>query len=327
MVKNRHDEPGNGGISVESLFHLFSSNLMFYRPEHRGVFMCPLCLRVFTPSEMGKITKAHLLSQRLGGRRWTLACKECNNTIGTQIESYETTRAHYQNVLMGRSKSSIRVQLECRDNDGSAAAVHADMRVDGPDCEKPVVRLNVADRSSNPKQVQQMQEWIRSKAGTQMQDWEFGLSFQARASWRKGTLAYLHAAFLLLFDHFGYEWALDPTADTIRRQLRSPDEEILQAGLLELCSVPEQARPLDLTLITEPQELHGFLTILPQLSHFPSRMGVWTPLFGTGYGLPGNMDNGSMRMSVVYLPLVRGRLADDDFINCAHRVAHEFCLR
>src|SRR4051794_32636759 len=77
----------------EKLFNLYSTHLALYTPETvaKDVFCCPLCLRSFTREALEGsdplLSLAHITPQSLGGRLCTLACTECNNTMGKGLES------------------------------------------------------------------------------------------------------------------------------------------------------------------------------------------------------------------------------------------------
>jgi 5-methylcytosine-specific restriction endonuclease McrA len=114
------------------LFNTFSTNLGFYRKNNSNHFLCPLCLRSFTRDavESKQLTKAHIIAEKLGGKYWTLACKQCNGDVGSKIESHEVARVNLNRALSGESDEKTRVNFVSYIEKDELGLIQADMRVD-----------------------------------------------------------------------------------------------------------------------------------------------------------------------------------------------------
>jgi hypothetical protein len=89
-------------MSKQSLFNLYSNNLHFLK-EHgylkntrlkfERTFICPICLRQFSESDLDStspnmLTIEHAPPESLGGSGGTMTCKECNSVAGTEIDAH-----------------------------------------------------------------------------------------------------------------------------------------------------------------------------------------------------------------------------------------------
>lgn len=271
--------------TVLSLFDIFSANLELYRKELGGRFMCPLCLRVFSREQIrSDLSKAHIIPQFLGGRDWTLTCRACNNKVGTEIEGCEAERANCGWALSGEGLETTRAEIWYRKKRGKAVGpVQTDMkkvRIGGEE------RLNLHARpqGSNPI-AWKLHNDIHSGRVPAGQ-WEGEVRFRITRSPKRANLTYVHAAYLLMFHQFGYEWVFTPGAEVIRRQIMSPDEPIILLLAPALTNHQIRDDEIALLLVTEPADFRSFLVVLPLVRGWPRRQAVWMPLFGRPYKQP-----------------------------------------
>lgn len=271
--------------TVSALFDVFSANLALYKEDANGRFMCPLCLRTFTREQVHiDLSKAHIIPQFLGGRDWTLACRACNNRVGSEIESCEADRANFSWALSGEGDETVRVQVTVRDERGEIVGpVQADMGASRSAGDRRL-HLRPKRKGSNPLAVEILNKLLHgeSSAGS----WTIEGHFRETRSIKRANLTYVHAAYLLMFHQFGYEWALDPCATPIRKQIVSPDEPIIipLAPALSDHQLPDDQ--LVLLLVTEPADWRHFLVVLPSFRGWAKRQAVWMPLFGCPYEQP-----------------------------------------
>jgi len=284
--------------TLSTLFDTFSDNLALYRKDCRGRFMCPLCLRTFSRNRIRTdLSRAHILPQFLGGREWTLACRECNNKVGTEIESCEKERVNFSRALSGDGNETTRVRLIVRNEQGDAVGpVQADMRatMSGGDRR---LQIYPKPKGSNPAASQLLNSVLsdQSSAG----GWTIEGHFRETRSAKRANLTYVHAAYLFMFHQFGYEWALDPCTALIREQIISPDEPIILPLAPALSGLQIPDHELAVLLVIEPVDWRHFLVVLPLLRGWTKRQAVWMPLFGRPYKQPPRRKDVALRVARV----------------------------
>jgi hypothetical protein len=271
--------------TVIELFDTFSANLGLYRKEQSGLFVCPLCLRVFTRDQIrSDLSKAHIIPQFLGGKDWTLTCRECNNRVGTEIESQEKERANFNWALSGDGNEITRASVLVRDQHGNLiGAVQADMSAVVSEGERRL-QLHLKPRASNPAALNVLADQLSNgvPAGTSAPEVQFRITRDSR----RANLTHVHAGYLQMFHQFGYEWALDPCAELIRKQIMSPDEPIISPLFPVLPNHGIPADKMGILLVTQPVNWRHFVVVMPLYRGKRERKGVWMPLFGQPYQQP-----------------------------------------
>src|SRR5437899_1275830 len=95
------------------LFEFYSTHLSHCMPDRQGVFVCPLCLRSFTREALDgptpRLSIAHVVPKKMGGRLCTLTCTECNNNSGTRIEADLFERFLAEDTWNGAVKTEARL--------------------------------------------------------------------------------------------------------------------------------------------------------------------------------------------------------------------------
>jgi hypothetical protein len=285
--------------SIETLFETFSANLAIYFPEHQGKFMCPLCLGLFerpTPSTRHLLSRAHIWPESLGGRDFTLACKTCNNRIGTEIEVHLTTLSTHNEAVNGDGRIK-RVRLQLQGDDGSTLGTLTTEMHMKDERDALNVILSLVPSASNPADIERIKSAIASSSTDGASPINFRISYSAKLHPNRIRLAYLHSAYLWMFHQFGYEWLSVPAAQQIREQLQQPHHIFLNPKILGLTNVLDiPARELGLYIIREPKEFAGFAVLLPQSSNKNERPGVWLPLFGREYSFTAETPSAKLRM-------------------------------
>src|SRR5689334_17054941 len=107
---------GDVAEARKRLFDLYSRNMAHYDPAVGDAFVCPLCLRKFPrwalTSDPPLLTLAHIVPAAFGGTvgTGTLACAECNNKVGTELESFLVTQFRHEDWLAGVGEMNARLQ-------------------------------------------------------------------------------------------------------------------------------------------------------------------------------------------------------------------------
>jgi hypothetical protein len=199
------------------LFDRFAKNFTLYHPQYVDVFCCPLCQRGLNRKALGGenpyVSLAHILPRSLGGTACTLTCTQCNNFVGSELEA----------ALVESLKHEARIA-------GHAALPNARMK--GPFGHVGVElrfaetnTIQVIEKQSNPADFKRMKEFFAKVDTGEIRGPKLNLSFRVSVSKGRAAVALYHAAFLLMFSYFGYEYALRKCLDGLREQVRSPDKE------------------------------------------------------------------------------------------------------
>lgn len=272
------------GKSKEQLFETFSANLGFYFKDFEGRFACPLCLRVFSREQISELSKAHIVAEGLGGTEYTLACRKCNNYIGGQIEGVEIEHARTVKSLCGKSKEPVKAHFEVHDSKGVAGLISANVLIKDQDCSN--IHFDFRREASNPAEMQSVINWFTRKTSSKSSNWNFRFTVKVCRDQHRANLTYLHAAYMLLFHNFGYEWIAEPSAETIRQQLFNPREKLLDVKFLHWRKKAGDPEQLSLHMAVNPPELKGFFIAFPEFEHLPKRRAIWMPAFGDAYAPP-----------------------------------------
>ena len=93
-------------------------DLYVRQPGHEDVtqgriFWCPLCRRPFereaTAGDNPRLTLAHIIPESLGGNWTTLACADCNNGNGHEIEVDLLASHRFADWAAGRGTMKVRM--------------------------------------------------------------------------------------------------------------------------------------------------------------------------------------------------------------------------
>jgi len=288
-VRQAQGEPKQQGrqkmATLSTLFDTFSDNLALYRKDCRGRFMCPLCLRTFSRDRIRTdLGKAHIIPQFRGGREWTLACRKCNNKVGTEIESCEAERVKFNRALSGDGDEKTRVRVVVPNEQGGVVGpVQADMGATKSGGDRRL-QMYLKPEGSNPAASEQLNNLLSDRSSTGGGPIE--VHYRVTRSAKRANLTYVHAAYLLMFHQFGYEWVLDPCAEPVRKQIVSPDEPIILPLFPALSDHQIPDDELGIFLVTGPADWQHFLVVLPLFRGSARRQAVWMPLFGRPYRQP-----------------------------------------
>ncbi len=281
--------------TVSTLYDVFSANLQLYSKEHSGCFMCPLCLRTFSRDQIrSDLHKAHIIPKFLGGRDWTLTCRRCNNKVGSEIESCEKERANFNWALLGDGNETTRTRTVVRNERGDAVGpVQADMRGVRSGADRRL-RMNLQPKASNPEASKLLNDHLSAGRGP------VRFEFRVTRSSKRANLTYVHAGYLFMFHQFGYEWVFSPGAETIRKQIMSPDDPIIvpMSPALRGLQIPDSA--MGALLVAEPADFCQFLIVLPLVRGWAKRYAVWMPLFGCPYRQP--PEQRGVQLTAVHVP-------------------------
>jgi hypothetical protein len=210
-----------GAEKRERLFKFNSDGLVALGLGQADTFVCPLCLKVFSKLALDapepQLTLAHVIPEALGGTLCTLACKNCNNGVGTSLESALKERFVVEDAVNGTG--TLRARLA--GNFGNVG-----VEVSFPGGGQPW-HLEPVGKNSNPAHMAALQKMLEGVGADPLAgppcELKFDYDYQPGAV---GAALY-HAAYLMMFHYFGYPFAYSPLAEQLRAQFREPNKNIL----------------------------------------------------------------------------------------------------
>jgi hypothetical protein len=175
-----------------NLFRLYSAQVSFYAPQHKGLFLGPICGTRFGPeaveSDTLQVDLAHVYPKSVGGKLETLACCKCNSTMGTKFDSQIAVEHRLQNA-MGRGTDSIPARM---DFDGGSVGGRV-------------------SRSGKSWHFEMVESWSKREHVEALTECFAGLPRWAVRTYERidnprHNAAILCAAYLNLFREYGYEY-------------------------------------------------------------------------------------------------------------------------
>jgi HNH endonuclease len=246
----------------EQLFDLFTANLAALGQHIDGfpvppdTYLCPCCHRRFgreTLSDPDALTIEHSIPESLGGTRETatLTCKRCNNEAGRLFDAHLGKKLNADDFLQGISDVPHRAWFEVGEG-----RTQADVHFDGE------ARAFQVYFCQHVKDAPDSREAVRAvMEGIGRGDLEF--QFQMRFNYlpRNARIGLMRIAFLMLFRHFGYAYALSAGGNFARRLIMNPEIETVPEVVAFYL---EQGREHCNTagVITGPSERRGFIVPL-----------------------------------------------------------------
>jgi hypothetical protein len=254
----------SGPTLKERLFDVYAANLsalgQLYQdfPVPPGHFLCPFCQRSFPRTSLADpnaLTIEHSIPGVLGGtlETATLTCKGCNNRAGTLFDAHLANRFAAEEFLQGISANAQRIWF----NVGEGRA-RAEMKIERG--ERPALSVYFLEHHSNPRLFGEAVRALKEGAGHSLR-----MQFQGKFSYRplNARIALLRIAFLMMFRHFGYGYALSLGADRVRQQILNPETELLpDAAAIDLGGEEGHEHCNTVAIITHPPEHKAFLVPL-----------------------------------------------------------------
>jgi hypothetical protein len=220
--------------------------------------VCPLCLRGFSREALAGreghdpvLTLAHVIPKKLGGTICTLACKDCNNGVGTELEAVLMQRFATEDFASGHSPINARVNTPLGD-------LGVEMEL-SPN--RSAWSMRVIDKQSDPKVVQATQSGL-PKLIEKQEAFRFTLTLPYPHLPRHIEAAIYQSAYLLMFRQFGYEFVSHPHFAKMRERIVNPKETtwktpIMIPGEGTVALLGEQSYAI--MLIREPSSIMALL--------------------------------------------------------------------
>jgi HNH endonuclease len=171
-------------------------------------YPCPICLTTFTIEALAQkqLSAEHVPPESLGGRELLLTCRSCNNSSGTKLDAHARIKEDVQLALAGTLERPHRVRAMLGD-----LVVNAELHTSGGK-----YSLQVPTKINKPGTSDTLQSVARMGAQLTVEHERYA-DLGAKISWfRSGYLALVAVT--------GYELALDPAFEIVRKQILECDE-------------------------------------------------------------------------------------------------------
>lgn len=183
--------------------------------------MCPTCLEKIPLVNRDDITVAHIVPKAAGGRLKTYLCRQCNSSFGERQDKWfgefiKLTRDSKTSIFSTTIKDGYfyidgqRINGYWKFVNGKTLETYVDDRMNSPEA----LRMMDSNFFDNPRTTKLkiplpiLRNEMFIKAG------------------------FLTAGYLLWFATFGYSWVLQKHLDIVRKQICSPDKEIISNRFL-----------------------------------------------------------------------------------------------
>jgi hypothetical protein len=171
-------------------------------------YPCPICLTPFAVNALadGRLTSEHVPPESVGGRDLLLTCKRCNNSAGTKLDADAAAKELVQSAMAGQREHRERVKATI-----GGLRVTGEVHLFGGQ-----YSLVVPGHVNKPGIHDALKSVARRGSSMTVEYRRFS-ELGAKISW-------LRAGYLALFAVAGYEFALDPAIEIVRRQILECDE-------------------------------------------------------------------------------------------------------
>lgn len=218
------------------------------------IYPCPICLRHYPIEALAEkqLSAEHVPPESLGGRELLLTCRSCNNSSGTKLDAHVRIKEDVQLALAGTLEHLHRVRAMFGD-----VVVNAELHTSGGK-----YSLRALTKINKPGTSDTLQNVARMGAQLTVEHERYA-ELRAKISW-------FRSGYLALFAVTGYELALNPAFEIVRKQILECDERKMIAFTSE---VPEDI-PLTVKRILgvlAPEWHHGYAVEFGRyFVHFPA---------------------------------------------------------
>lgn len=259
------------------LFDLYAANIRFFEPEHAGRFVCPICGRVYNEGALDPanllVDIAHVFPRSCGGRLATLACRDCNSHVGARHESHLARCFQLWDALSGHGQGKVNARVQFAT--GESLGVEVSRRGDHYHFQHIPDQCNPQDQKSIVRHAVNGEQF------------NFTMTTRGFEPHRTGV-AMLHAAYLSMFRHFGYEYLFRADTQWLRDVAMmddAPDPVPMYSMCLKRDATQMPAERLINTIgaYTTQEGLTTFAVALPS----PDPRDAATIVFMPGFGSDG----------------------------------------
>jgi HNH endonuclease len=171
-------------------------------------YPCPICLTTFTMEALAQkeLSAEHVPPESVGGRELLLTCRSCNNSSGTKLDAHARIKEDVNLAVAGTLEHPHRVRARF-----GALVVNAELHT-----QEGKYSLHVPTKINKPGTSDALQNVARMGAQLTVEHERFA-ELGAKISW-------FRSGYLALFAVTGYELALNPAFEIVRKQILECDE-------------------------------------------------------------------------------------------------------
>lgn len=210
--------------SKYDIFDCFSNNLELVDSSYKGLYRCPICLKLFKKADLENnvLTVEHIIPEKLGGKIFTLTCKTCNSECGTYLDVHLINKIFADEVLSGKSSEPLNAEIEI--GDGLTRGDLYIQQKGGKSSVKFVGKPNMVHPAALEKCSKALSEGLD----------EIKLSGNLGYKVFNLQIALIKIAYLLLFSRLGYGYILNNPLEEIREQIRSPGKKLIKPTIMNI---------------------------------------------------------------------------------------------
>ena len=192
---------------------------------HAGNTRCPICLSVFTSSDVtaGKVTLEHAPPESLKGSAICLTCSQCNNNASHVDQHAILSKRAFDDWSAGKG---ARVEIDFLGFKTSSRYIPSD------------------PKSPLPTQVRQLHGGsikLDTLPPKEKLDVNKGIRFRIPSSPHYDSVSMIKSAYLMVFSLMGeggYKFAESVALQPVREQIMNPKKKILKGGFVVKGTVP-----------------------------------------------------------------------------------------
>ncbi len=229
-------------------------------------YICPLCFHGFTEDQALLLTREHVPTRALGGRRLVLTCPICNSTAGHAMDSHAAEFERVQDFSWRKPGNSYPIRYQAEG--GIDVNAEAEWSADGS--------LSIAGvpESNAPGALCHLNAELtrRWREGKGLPDSQISVRFRHRVSLRRASVSWLRAAYLAAFAALGYRYVFRKELNLVREQILQPETSVIKGFRQEAPGAAASGRVI--FFINQPQWARGLtvqigacLVLLPYLEN------------------------------------------------------------
>lgn len=240
------------------LFNRFSNNFEWLIQDQRvkidhpidaGMYMCPLCARLFKETDLSQklknpLTLEHVPPDSLGGKARILSCKECNSTSGDSMDKQLLNKQlqwDFTSLLPG---AKTKTQFDLNGN-----KVNGTLEID----KNGAWIFKFSTAHSDPKMTGPFKKDLLSKKN------KLTFTKNDKIETKLVEVAMLRIAYLYAFSFFGHGFLLSPTIAKVREQIKNPKKNILPRPYWIVYDFSKDLEGIN--FIKEPNEIRCLLIV------------------------------------------------------------------
>jgi len=229
----------------DRLFNFHSRDLFRVSSAAEGGFRCPICLRSYLKGDLKseKLTLEHVIPKKLGGKVYTLSCKDCNNRHGSELDSHLFNMIKFYDC--SRGQLPFHGTFEVGDHKVRSEIVWGKDKT---------IAVTAKTKANNPTTVKA----ATLALGSGLNKMKINLSLEYNVD--RAKLAIIKCAYLAAFRAGGYRYILSPSFQKFRDSLMDVQSclGLYDSLVVKLSEIPLQKKPLlfvDLSKSVFPQSM------------------------------------------------------------------------